>query len=172
MLSSQQLGGSPTVHYGSPYTYSPDPVAHRKKALASFVARAGLVGNDASVLIANVADIDALERLSSVQFQLYGIAPDKQARLAYMLSERRQNSSVRPPPGLSPVHDEPPTLFGSPNRPINLSPQFSSISAGQFQLLSDGRRFVSYSKSDDAESQIEAELQELGGKMVEGILDF
>jgi hypothetical protein len=176
--SHQQHFGS-SVQYGSPY--SPDISSQKKQDLASFIATVGLVGNEASALVANVADIDSLNRLSDVQFQLYGVGAEKQAQLGKLLEQRRRRRrpAVRPPPGLSPIHDEPPTLFGSPNRPtVNLTPQFSSMnpSASHFPVATTHPfAYDEYQQPfmvDDEDSRIEAELQELGGKMIGSVLDF
>jgi hypothetical protein len=176
--SNQQHFGS-SVQCGSPY--SPDIGSQKKQDLSSFIATVGLVSNEAAALVANVADIDSLDRLSDVQFQLYGVSGEKQAQLGKLLEQRRRRRrpAVRPPPGLSPLHDEPPTLFGSPNRPsTNVSPHFSSINpvASHFPVaMTHPFAYDEYQDPfmvDDEDSRIEAELQELGGKMIGSVLDF
>ena len=177
--STQHFGSS--VQYGSPYSSDAGyRTTQKKQELASFVATVGIVGSDAAALVANVADIDGLEHLSDIQFQLYGVGSDNQVQLGLLLAQRRRRRrNIRPPPGLSPIHDEPPTLFGSPNGRVplvNLSSQVSAAPATQFPSTHPFAYAYDYSQQqeaiDDEESRIEAELQELGGKMVGSVLDF
>lgn len=166
--------------------YSPDgsQSAQRKFELGAFLSTAGIVGDDAAALIANVPDVDCLEFLSDIQFQLYGVSSEKKTLLGQLLEQRRYShlsqKQIRPPPGLSPIHDEPPTLFGgSLHRsgappPMNLTSQLSAIPSTRY-LSSHPFAYDEnqYSGSlDDEESRIEAELQELGGKMIGSVLDF
>jgi len=173
VISNNQNQCDNSVQYGSPYSCSSD---HRRKKeeLRSLFHKVGLIGNEAASLASNVADVEALERLSDRQLQLYGIPADKRARLCILFAGRRQHSEIRPPPGLPPVHDEPPTLFGSSNRSPSL--YLPQLSAKTFQQKPLAHMFA-YDEhqqltATDEESRIEAELQELGGQMVGSILDF
>lgn len=169
-----------SVQYGS--TYSPDvfQTTQKKTELGSFIATVGIVGDDAAALVANVPDIDGLASLSDIQFQLYGVGADKQAQLGRLLEQRLGHPScnIRPPPGLSLIHDEPPTLFGSPNRtsPPNLNLSRPVLKPPSTRYLASHP--FAYDENqyegamDEEESRIEAELQELGGKMIGSVLDF
>ena len=166
------------------YSLDGSQSTRKKLELGAFLASVGIFGDDAAALIANVLDIDCLEYLSDTQFLLYGISAEKQAHLGQLLEQRRHGrllqNQIRPPPGLSPIHDEPPTLFGgSPHRsgaplPMNLSSQLSSIPTTRYlsshPFAYDETQYPGL--LDDEESRIEAELQELGGKMIGSVLDF
>mmetsp|Transcript_21790 Transcript_21790/g.33101 ORF Transcript_21790/g.33101 Transcript_21790/m.33101 type:complete len:669 (-) Transcript_21790:213-2219(-) len=109
--------------------------------------------------------------IPDTQLHLYGAPVDKQGYLRKVPDDRHHHREVRPPPGLSPIHDEPPTLFGSPNKKSSSL----SLSAPSFQQKQLGHPFAYDEHQEqtcfDYESRIEAELQELGGQMIGSILD-
>lgn len=187
VVVAPQINSESNKYFGSSvqfYSLDGSQSTRKKLELSAFLATVGILGDDAAALIANVPDIDCLECLSHTQFLLYGVNAEKQAHIGQLLEQRRHGrlfqNQIRPPPGLSPIHDEPPTLFGgSPHRsgappPMNLTSQLSSIPTTRY-LSSHPFAYdeTQYSGMlDDEESRIEAELQELGGKMIGSVLDF
>jgi len=66
-----------------------------KMELAGFLAKVGLMGSACADLLASVADVDALELLSSAQFRDYNVSAEKQTQIAFMLQVRRQSRAER-----------------------------------------------------------------------------
>lgn len=107
---------------------------------------------------------------ADTQPHLYRAPLDKQGNFGKVLDDRHHQREVRPPPGLSQIHDEPPTLFGSPNKASSLNlcaPSFQQKPLGHPFAYGDHQEQTCF----DDESRIEAELQELGGQMIGSILD-
>mmetsp|Transcript_39026 Transcript_39026/g.44512 ORF Transcript_39026/g.44512 Transcript_39026/m.44512 type:complete len:522 (+) Transcript_39026:813-2378(+) len=164
-----------SVECGNPYICSPDLRRKKKEELLLLLEKVGISRNEAESIASNVADVQGLEHLSDRELQLYSIPADKRARLSILFAGRRQHSEIRSPPRLSPVHDEPPTLFGSSNRSSSLYlPQLSAKTIKQKPLTHNFAydEHQHLAQITDEESRIEAELQELGGQMVGSILDF
>eukprot|EP00546_Thalassionema_frauenfeldii_P008907 CAMPEP_0178911884 /NCGR_PEP_ID=MMETSP0786-20121207/9947_1 /TAXON_ID=186022 /ORGANISM="Thalassionema frauenfeldii, Strain CCMP 1798" /LENGTH=654 /DNA_ID=CAMNT_0020584389 /DNA_START=355 /DNA_END=2319 /DNA_ORIENTATION=- len=104
------------------------------------------------------------------QDHLYAAQPDKPGHVRKMPNDRPQHREFRPPPGLSPIHDEPPTLFGSASKSSSLplpTPSFQQKPLEHPFAYDEHQEQTCF----DDESRIEAELQELGGQMIGSILD-
>lgn len=90
-----------------------------KMELAGFLAQVGLVGSSCAGILADLDDVEALERLSNAQFLSYNITFEKRRNIAALLEARHRRNTVekhntnswktaalqsaapvRPPPGL------------------------------------------------------------------------
>jgi hypothetical protein len=178
---SQNFASS--VQFGSPCNLE-ESTTPKKLELGSILASVGIVGRCESKksLDTNFSEVDDLERFS---FQLQTSVPQTHNNLErvweqYHPTNWNHNCVLTPPPGLSSIHDEPPTLFGTPKH-LNMATPNIVTTADRFTPtawypLANPFIVDEEPQSDciwvDEESRIEAELQELGGQMIGSVLDF
>lgn len=228
-------------NYAGSYSYAKGDGRYTpgKIELAAFLAQVGLIGAACADLLADLADVDALAKLTPTEYEMYKIGPGKQAEIGAMLEARRRRQEqekqaaqqqqrqwsapvVRPPPGFSreevamgrnggdgptvaPVgvaESQLPFLSSAGGSGYGLTDlqqnqtrdQRVSLSHGNessFSGLVDGvgvglngvsgtftqvafggvEHSTRVQEQEDS-SKIEADLQELGGRMVGSILDF
>jgi len=174
-----------SIHHISSYFCSSLETGSKKwekEELCSLLDRIGLVGDFAVPLVSAIADVDALECLSDMQLHSYGLSSDQQAYLSILLAERRKHKQVDPgirvesPPTLFEVSPQNKSSTSSPLLPCSTSSVLETLLFKQHPWACrvddcDHLEQINGSDTDEEESRIEADLQELGGQMIASILD-